>query len=92
MRTAKATALVVTGLTVTDIARRYRVGQDKVRGWIRRGELRAINTAARRCARPRFVVTAEALEEFEQGRSASLPPRQERPKHKKRRAMKDFFP
>ena len=33
------------GLTTRDVARRYRVGQDKVRKWIARGELVAVNTA-----------------------------------------------
>ncbi len=37
------------GLTVRDVACRYRVGEDKVRGWIARGELRAINTAKVLC-------------------------------------------
>jgi hypothetical protein len=34
------------GLTVREFALRYRVGEDKVRGWITRGEVTAINTAA----------------------------------------------
>jgi transposase len=41
------------GLTVADVAARYRVGEDKVRLWIRRGELAAINTAATLCGKPR---------------------------------------
>jgi hypothetical protein len=44
------------GLTVRDVARRYRVGEDKVRGWIARGELAAINTATVMCGRPRWVI------------------------------------
>ena len=40
------------GLTVREIARRFRVGEDKVHAWIRRGELRAINTAATLCGKP----------------------------------------
>jgi hypothetical protein len=51
--------------------------------------LRAINTAASRCARPRFVITAEAIAEFERSRSASAPPKVRR---KKRRELVDFFP
>jgi excisionase family DNA binding protein len=31
------------GLTVREVARRYRVCKDKVLGWIRRGELIAVN-------------------------------------------------
>jgi excisionase family DNA binding protein len=77
-------------LTVDDVARRYRVSPDKVRAWIRRGELRAINTASAMCARPRFVVPPEALAELETRRSANPPPK---PKRQRRQAhMIDFYP
>jgi hypothetical protein len=66
------------GLTVADVARRYRVGADKVRAWIRRGELRAINTADFACARPRWVIPPEALAGFEQRRLGGPPPKKER--------------
>lgn len=79
------------GLTVRDVARRFRVGEDKVRSWIRRGELSAINTAERRCARPRFVVTAEALAAFERGRQAATP-NAPKPKRRKRTPEIDFYP
>ena len=79
------------GLTVSDVAARYRVGEDKVRGWIRRGELFAINTADVRCSKPRYVVTPEALERFEKGRQAQEPPK---PARRPRRAAdeEDYFP
>lgn len=78
------------GLTVADVARRYRVGGDKVRAWIRRGELRALNTAAVECGKPRFVVTPEALADFEARRSAAPLPK---PVRRPRRASEiDFFP
>ncbi len=67
------------GITVADIAARYRVGEDKVRGWIRRGELAAINTGTVLCGRPRYVVTPEALAKFEARRSAAPPPKPRRP-------------
>jgi hypothetical protein len=79
------------GYTVNDLALRYRVGPDKVRNWIKRGELAALNTADTRCRRPRFVVTPEALEHFERGRQAStaLKPA---PRRKRKAAMVDFYP
>jgi hypothetical protein len=77
------------GLTVADIARRYRVSPDKVRTWIRRGELAAINTADARCGKPRFVVTADALAAFEQGRQATPP---KAAKRNKRTNLVDYFP
>jgi excisionase family DNA binding protein len=40
------------GLTVREVARRYRVSPDKVRAWIRRGELAAVNTASTLCGKP----------------------------------------
>jgi transposase len=81
---------VTRGLTTADIARRYRVGEDRVRAWIRAGELPAINTAATRCGRPRYVVTSEALVEFETRRAAAATP-----KMKKRintRVVVDYYP
>jgi hypothetical protein len=77
------------GFTVADIAARYRVGPDKVRAWIKAGELTAINTSAAICARPRFVVTAEALARFEKRRSVTLPPK---PKRRRRAEIKDYYP
>src|SRR5262249_28100204 len=77
-------------LTVADLARRFRVGPDKIRRWIERGELRAINTAAALCGRPRWVVTAEALAEFERRRAGGPPPR---PQPRRRRlAAVDYYP
>jgi hypothetical protein len=79
-----------TGLTVADVARRYRVGEDKVRAWIRRGELAAVNTAASLCGRPQLRVTPEALAAFERGRSAAPPPAL--PRRRKRTGQVDFYP
>jgi hypothetical protein len=77
------------GLTVRDVARRYRVGEDKVRAWIRRGELAAVNTAAL-CGRPRWVVSTEALAAFERRRTASPPPKP--PRRRRRQALVDYYP
>ena len=79
------------GLTVREVARRYRVGEDKVRAWIRSGELRAINTAAVACGKSRWVIPPEALSEFEHRRVASPP----HPKPRQRRRQQgatDFYP
>jgi hypothetical protein len=61
------------GYTVADVAARYRVSPDKVRAWIDRGELAAVNTAANLCGRPRYVITPQALAAFEQGQRAAGP-------------------
>jgi transposase len=78
------------GLTVRDVARRYRVGEDKVRAWIRRGELQAINTSASLSARPRWVVTVQSLELFERRRAGGPPPKPQR--RRRRREEIDYYP
>ena len=78
------------GFTVADIAARHRVGEDKVRGWIKRGELFAINTADSRCGKPRFVVLPESLAEFERGRSTAPPPKP--PRRRKKTSQVDYYP
>jgi hypothetical protein len=79
------------GLTVHDLARRYRVSAERVRGWIASGALRAVN---RRDPgrRPSFVVTAEALADFERGRAVTpaAPPKPTR--RKKQTGQVDYYP
>lgn len=78
------------GYTVTEIAKRLRVGEEKVRAWITSGKLRAINTADVNERKPRYVVLPEALAEFERGRCVTPPPK---PARRKRKAfVKDYFP
>jgi hypothetical protein len=78
------------GLTVADVAHRYRVGGDKVRAWIRSGELAAVNTASSLCGKPRYVVMPEALADFERRRAAAhlLQPVRRR----KRTVRIDYYP
>jgi hypothetical protein len=78
------------GLTVRDVARRLRVGEDKVRLFIKRGELAAVNTAASLCGRPRWVISPDALKAFERRRAAGPPPKT--PRRRKQNAMVDFYP
>jgi transposase len=78
------------GYTVVEVARRFRVGRDRVREWIVRGELEALDTADPHTGRPRYVVTAEALERFERSRSAARPKPQ--PRQRRRVVPLDYFP
>jgi excisionase family DNA binding protein len=78
------------GLTVEDVARRLRVGPDKVRGWIARGELKAVNTAAQLCGKPRWVITPDALAAFERRRTGGPAPKPQR--RRRRSALVDFYP
>jgi len=81
--------IVATGLTVRDVAKRYRVSPDKVRAWIARGELRAVNTASALCGRPRWVIPPDALPIFERRRAGGAPPK---PPRRRRPALIDYYP
>lgn len=78
------------GLTVREIAARYRVGISRVIGWIKRRELRALNRRDTRSGRPSWVIPPEALAEFERGRQVETPPKPAR--RQKRIHLVDFFP
>ncbi len=79
------------GLTVLDVAKRFRVSPDKVRGWIRRGELLAVNTADNLYGRPRFIISPESLAAFERGRQAATPTAP-KPRRRKRTNLVDYYP
>jgi excisionase family DNA binding protein len=67
--------------TVQDLQRRYGVTVHTVLGWIRSGELRAVNVGRRPGAKkPRWRITQEALDSFEQLRTptSSAPPARRR--------------
>ena len=61
-------------LSVHDLTERYGVSEHTVLGWIRSGELRAVNVGRRPGGKkPRWRITQEALEAFEQLRTAAPP-------------------
>jgi hypothetical protein len=78
------------GFTVRDTARRFRVSEDRVRAWIMRGELRAINRRDVRAGRPSWVITPEALADFERSRTATPPPKPAR--RRRQPDVIDFYP
>ena len=71
-------------LTVPQIAERFAVDPDCVRAWIKSGALVAIDVSRVKGKLPRWRVTPQALEQFEQarasnpGRLAKLPTRARR--------------
>jgi hypothetical protein len=88
MPAADTTLTPKNGMSVREVARYLRVSPDKVRGWIKAGALKAINTASALCARPRFVVLPHHLEEWERGRLTVTPPK---PKRKRRITKVDYY-
>jgi hypothetical protein len=78
------------GYTVADLAKRWRISPDKVRGFLRRGELLGINVATHRCSKPQWRITPESVRAFEAGRTSAPPPK---PARRRRRAAEvDYFP
>ena len=78
------------GMTVKEIARRYRVSPDKVRTWIARCELGAINTSSALCGKPRYVILPEHLTAFEQRRAGGPLPKPTR--RRMRQVLVDYYP
>ncbi len=62
-------------LRPSEIAGRYGIDVGKVLGWIRSGELSAINIASTTSGRPRYCIDPEALKVFERRRSVTTPPK-----------------
>lgn len=83
-----------TKLTPREIAQQWGIAPEKVIGWIRAGELRAINAATRMGGQPRYLVDVADLADFELGRQAGP----DRPKKAPRRRRAEpglvfrFFP
>jgi hypothetical protein len=77
------------GFSVADICLRWKVGADKVHGFLRRGELVGVNVATNLSGRPQWRITHESVELFEQRRSSVPPPKTPR---RKRRQEIDFYP
>jgi hypothetical protein len=78
------------GYTVAALCHRWKVGADKVRALIRRGELVAVNLALHLSAKPQWRVMPEEVERFETRRTSAPPPNP--PRRKKRTGEIDFFP
>jgi len=60
------------------VSLRYGASEATVRGWIRQGDLLALNVARRLGGRPTWCITENALEDFEKlraSRPAVAPPR-----------------
>jgi hypothetical protein len=79
------------GLTPREFARLYRLGVERVRAMIVRGELQALNLSPTRRGKPRYVVMPHHVEAWERSRRVNPPPR---PAPRRRRPVgeTDYFP
>jgi hypothetical protein len=79
------------GYSVPDLAMRWKVSEEKIRGWLARGELVAVNVASNLASKPQWRVLHLSVERFEQRRSSAPPPK---PVRRRRRtlAVVDYFP
>jgi excisionase family DNA binding protein len=80
------------GYTPAELARLLRVSADRIRAWIKRGELRALNVAPGRLGKPRFVVLPHHLEEFERKRRVATPAARPAPRRRQPAGVVDYFP
>jgi hypothetical protein len=77
------------GLTLAELSRRWRIGGDKLRRFLKQGQLIGFNVAGSLSGKPQWRVSPEEVARFENRRS-SVPPK---PTARRRKAMAvDFFP
>jgi excisionase family DNA binding protein len=78
------------GYTPRELAKILRVSPDRVRSWIRSGELPALNLASHQCGKPRFVILPHHLATFEQSRQAVQP--RPTPRRRRQSDVIDWYP
>jgi len=78
-------------LTPPQVAERFGCKADKVLGWIKRGELRAVNLGDK--TRPRWKIRPADLEAFEERRSnlVTIAPRKPRQRRKPDDSVIEFY-
>src|SRR5262245_43820359 len=72
-----------TGFSVADLCLRWKVGAYKVHGFIRRGELLAVNVATNLSGRPQWRITPESVALFERRRSSGPTAKPTRQRHRR---------
>ena len=75
--------------TVSELAERWRVTTDKVRGFIHLGQLAAVNVGGG-SQKPRWRISDTARKNFEQAR-ASHPKPEPRPRRRRPSVVKEYF-
>ena len=79
------------GYTPNELAKILRVSPDRVRAWIKRGELEATNNLTRR-GKPRYVITPDALAKFQARHKAAEGPTTPAPRRRRQEQGTDYFP
>jgi hypothetical protein len=64
-----------TKISPPELAKRWGLSPSKVLGWIKTGELRAIDVSTRRGGRPRYLIDLTDIALFEASRSVSPLPK-----------------
>ena len=75
---------------VQDIKKRYHVGEHTVLSWISQGVLKAIDCSRKAGGRPKWRVTQESLDAFEQLRTPS-PPMARTRRRKRTESVIEFY-
>jgi hypothetical protein len=79
------------GFSIADLCRRWKVGADKIRGFLRRGELVGVNVAANLSAKPQWRISPEEVERFERRRTSTPPPKAA-PRRRRTANTVDYYP
>ena len=80
----------IAGFTVADLSKRWRIGGDKIRTFLKRGDLVGVNVAGNLSGKPQWRVTPESVEGFERRRSSAPAPKPTR--RRRRSEAVDFYP
>lgn len=78
--------------TPPELAKQLGIEPAKVIGWIKSGELRAVNLATKQSRRPRWKISPDSFEEFTRPRESKAvikPPRRQR---RQTSGVIDFYP
>ena len=79
-------------LTPPQLAKEWGVSPDKIVGFIRRGELRAIDVSTNRgSARPRYLIDRRDIEAFENARAVVPPAPKTRRRRRRDSSVKEYF-
>ncbi len=78
-------------LTVKEVAKKLQVADRAVLGWIRRGEISAVDVSRFRGEKPRWRISEEALQAFLRDRQIHPAVRRQRKRRNERTNVVEFF-